>query len=165
MTNLISLEEAKDKAIKYLHKGYHCGPAVLQVMWESCGMENEDFLWAAIPFMGGISGHQNAPCGAVSGAAVFLGLRHRCPLADKEKAKQARNTARLQAGMLVKDFQEKFGDITCRGLIGIDFNKPGEYQAFLASGKSKETCESYVLWVIEKLYSFEKAGFLEVVAP
>lgn len=165
MSTRLSLEEAKNKALQYLHKGYHCGPAVMQVMWESCGLENEDFLWAAIPFMGGISGHQNAPCGAVSASAVFLGLRHRCPLSDKEQAKQARNNARLRAGKLVRDFQEKFGEITCQGLIGIDFNKPEAYQAFLSSGKAKETCERFVLYVIEKLYAFEEDKFLEVVAP
>ena len=125
-------------------------------MWETYDMGNEDFLWAGIPFNGGISGHQQAPCGAVSASAVFLGLRHRCSLTDKEKAKQARNTIRLQAGKLVEDFNQKFGDITCRGLLGLDFNVPGEYQKFLESGKSKDTCEQYVLYVIEKLYSFEQ---------
>jgi hypothetical protein len=113
--------------------------------------------------MGGISGYQQAPCGAISASAVFLGLRHRCSLVDKEKAKQARNNSRLQAGKLVGDFIQKFGDITCRGLLGLDFNAPGAYQKFLESGKPKETCEQYVLFVIEKLYSFEQEKFLEVI--
>lgn len=64
---------------------------------------------------------------------------------------------------MVGDFNEKFGDITCQGLIGIDFNKPGEYQGFLASGRSKDTCEKYILYLIEKLYSFEQEKFLEVI--
>jgi len=125
-------------------------------MWETYDMGNEDFLWAGIPFNGGISGHQHAPCGAVSASAISLGLRHRCSLADKEKVKQARNTIRLQAGKLVGDFTNQFGDITCRGLLGLDFNIPGEYQKFRESGKSKDTCEKYILYVIEKLYSFEQ---------
>ncbi len=125
-------------------------------MWETYDMGNEDFLWAGIPFNGGISGHQNAPCGAISASAISLGLRHRCSLADKEKVKQARNTIRLQAGKLLDDFTNQFGDITCRGLLGLDFNILGEYQKFRESGKSKDTCEKYVLYVIEKLYSFEQ---------
>ena len=132
-------------------------------MWEACDMGNEDFLWTGIPFMGGISGHQSAPCGAVSASAVFLGLRHRCSLANKEDAKQARNTIRLQAGKLVGDFIQKFGDITCRGLLGLDFNVPGEYQKFRESGKPKDTCEQYVLYVIEKLYAFEQEKLLEII--
>lgn len=118
-------------------------------------MGNEDLLWAGIPFNGGISGHQLAPCGAISASAICLGLRHRCSLANKEKAKQARDTIRLQSGKLVEDFTKQFGDITCRGLVGLDFNVPGAYQKFRESGKSKDTCEKYVLYVIEKLYSFE----------
>ncbi len=63
-------------------------------MWEAYELGNEDFLWAGITFFGGISREQDAPCGAVSGGAVALGLKYRCALSDKEKAKQARNDAR-----------------------------------------------------------------------
>ena len=125
-------------------------------MWEAYDLKNEDLLWAAIPFNGGISGRQQAPCGAVSASAVCLGLRHRCSLSDKEKAKEARNSIRLQAGKLIDDFTGQFGDITCRGLLGIDFNVPGAYQQFRESGRTKDTCEKYVLYIIEKLFDFEE---------
>jgi len=105
--------------------------------------------------MGGISGEQQAPCGAISASVVSIGLRHRCSFSDKEKVKQARNTVRNHAGKLVRDFAKQFGDITCRGLLGLDFSKPGEYQKFLGSGVWKDTCEKYVQYVIEKLYEFE----------
>ncbi len=124
-------------------------------MWEAYGLGNEDFLWAGIPFMAGISGEQQAPCGAVSASAVSIGLRHRCPLTDKDKVKDARNAARHYAGKLVRDFTKQFGDITCRGLLGLDFSKSDEYQKFRESGVWKEKCEKYVQYVIEKLYEFE----------
>ena len=124
-------------------------------MWEAYGLNNEDFLWVGAPFLAGISGEQQAPCGAISASAVSLGLRHRCSFTEKEKVKQARNTIRNHAGKLVRDFTKQFGDITCRGLLGLDFSKPGEYQKFLESGVWKEKCEKYVEYVIEKLYEFE----------
>ena len=105
--------------------------------------------------MGGISGEQQAPCGSIFASAVSLGLRHRCSLADKEKAEQARRTACHYSGKLVRHFTKQFGDITCRGLLGLDFSKPGEYQRFRESGVAKEKCEKYVQYVIEKLYEFE----------
>lgn len=151
----LSLDEAKEKSIEYMHKGYHCGPAVLQVMWEAYGMENEDLLWAGIPFMSGISGNQQAPCGAVSGAAVALGLRHRCSLADKPSAKKARNIIRKHADQFVKDFNSQFGDFTCRELIQMDFSQPGEYKRFRQSDIWKHKCEKYVQYAIERLYAFE----------
>ncbi len=151
----MTLAEAKALSIEYMRKGYHCGPAVLQVMWEAYGMENEDFQWAGIPFLSGISGNQQAPCGAVSGAAVILGLRHRCPLSDKKAAKQARTLIRKQTDQFVKDFNAQFGDITCGNLIQMDFSKPGEYKRFRESDIWKHKCEKYVQYAIERLYAFE----------
>jgi hypothetical protein len=124
-------------------------------MWEAYGLENEDFLWAGIPFMGGISGNQMAPCGSISAAAVCIGLKHRCSLSDNAKAKANRTAARHYAGKLVQDFTRDFGDITCRGLLKLDFTKPGAYQQFRESGVWKDTCEKYMEYIIDKLYDFE----------
>ncbi len=124
-------------------------------MWETYGLENEDFLWTCIPFMSGISGHQQAPCGAVSASSVSLGLRHRCSLADKEKAKESRAAIRHQAAELVKSFRDRFGHINCMDLIGIDLSEPSQYQKYLASGIWKEKCAKYVEFAVEKLYEFE----------
>jgi len=105
--------------------------------------------------MGGIGGYQNAPCGVVSAAALCLGLRHRCPLSDKARAKQARHAVRTFSAKIVTEFNRHFGNITCQGLIGVDFSKPGEYQRFLKSGIWKDKCEKYVEFMIDKLYELE----------
>ena len=118
-------------------------------------MGNEEILWAGIPFMGGIGGFQQAPCGAVSASAICLGLRHRAPLSDRDKAKKGRSSARFYAGRLVAHFQRHFGDITCRGLLGIDFATPGAYQRFVELGLWKEKCDRYVAFIIERLYAYE----------
>jgi hypothetical protein len=124
-------------------------------MWEAYEMGNEDFLWAGVTFFGGISREQDAPCGAVSGGAVSLGLKYRCSMTDKEKAKQARNDSRRDAGQLVKGFKKQFGGIACGPLLGIDFSEPGGYQKFQESGIWKEKCYKYIDYVIEKLYEIE----------
>jgi len=36
------------------------------VLWESFDLGPEDILWTGINFMGGFSGQQEAPCGALS---------------------------------------------------------------------------------------------------
>ena len=124
-------------------------------MWEAYDLGNEDFLWAGVPFLGGIGGFQNAPCGVVSASAVCLGLRHRSPLGDKEKAKQARHAIRVFSARIVSEFNQHFGDITCQGLIKMDFSKPGVYKQFQDSGIWKDKCEKYVAFMIDKLYEFE----------
>jgi len=125
-------------------------------MWEAEGLGNDDNLWASINFYGGISGHQDAPCGVVSSATVCLGLRYRCPIENKEMAKEARINARRDANELVQGFKEKFGDITCLGLLGVSFSDAERYQKLRESGALTGKCESYLTYAIEKLY--ELAG-------
>lgn len=152
----MSLNQAEERALELMHRGYHWGPTVLQVMWEAYGLANEALLWSGIAFTGGIGGQQQAPCGAISGSIICIGLRHHNYATDKQSAKQARLDARQQAAALIKSFTEKFGSIVCLDLVGIDFSKPGEYQRFQESGISKEKCDRYVQFVIEKLYEVDK---------
>jgi glutaredoxin 3 len=84
-----------------------------------------------------------------------VGLRHRCPLTNKQRAKQERLDAREDASQLVRSFIERFGAITCRDLIGLDFSKPEAYRAFQESGISNDKCYKYVEFVIEKLYELD----------
>jgi C_GCAxxG_C_C family probable redox protein len=125
-------------------------------MWEAYGLGNEDLLWSCIAFTGGIGGQQQSPCGAVSAGAVCLGLQHRCPLEDKQKAKQARFDIRKDAHELVSSFTERFGSIMCLDLVGTDFSQPGGYQQFLDSGLWKDKCDNYVQFIIEKLYELDE---------
>ncbi len=125
-------------------------------MWETDDLGNEDVLWAATAFNGGIAGQQQAPCGAISAAVVCLGLRHRCPPTETQRAQQARLDARQDASELVKSFTEKYGVITCRDLLGVDFSDPEARRQFRESGIAKEKCDKYIMFVIEKLYEFEE---------
>ena len=124
-------------------------------MWETNELGSEDLLWAATAFNGGIGGQQRATCGAVSAATVYLGLRARCSLGEAERANQARQNARRDANELVKSFAEKFADIICLNLLGIDFSQPGAYRQFQESGIWKEKCNNYVQFVVEKLYELD----------
>jgi glutaredoxin 3 len=125
-------------------------------MWEAYGLDNEDLLWSCIAFTGGIGGQQQAPCGAIPAGVVCLGLRHSCPLEDKQKAKQARLDTRKDANELVSSFTERFGTIICRDLVETDFSQPGGYQQFLESGIWEKKCNSYVQFVVEKLYELDE---------
>ncbi len=124
-------------------------------MWEAYELDNEDMLWAGTAFSGGIGGQQQAPCGAVSSSAVCLGLRHRCPLAEKDRAEQARLDARQDASELVRSFTEKFGTIICRDLLGLDLSNPEARRHFIESGIWKEKCDNYILFALEKLYELD----------
>ena len=124
-------------------------------MWEAYPLGDEDLLWAGIAFMGGIGGQQQAPCGAVSASEVCLGLRHRCSLADKDKAEQARLRVRQDASEVVRTFTERFDTIICHDLLGFDFSDAEAARRFRESGLWKEKCDNYVQFTIEKLYELD----------
>jgi C_GCAxxG_C_C family probable redox protein len=123
-------------------------------MREAYGLENEDFLWAGAALMGGIGGQQTATCGAVAAAAVALGLRHRCPAGDKEKADKARQAAAEEAAELVKSFIGEFGAVSCIELTGVDLSDEKTAKQAFESGQLR--CEEQVRFVVEELYELEK---------
>ena len=123
-------------------------------MWESGGLQNEDFLWAGTAFNGGIGGNQQAPCGAVSAATVYLGLSYRCSSADKQRAKQARAEARQDASNLVTSFTQTFGTIICRDLIKLDLSNPEDSRRLAEISKDK--CDKFAEFIIGKLYELDE---------
>jgi len=125
-------------------------------MWEALELENEDILWAGIAFTGGLGGHQEAPCGAVSASAICFGLQRSCSLDDKKRAKQARLDARSDAKEFTKSFEDQFGTINCLDLVGLDFSKPEEALQFRELGVWKEKCDKFVQFTLEKLYEFDQ---------
>jgi len=129
-------------------------------MWETSGWKNEDLLWASMGLFGGIAGQQAATCGAVSSAAVYLGLRHREPLADQAAVKQARAGIEREAGSLAGQFRSQFGTLVCRDLVGLDLSDPQVRRRFQEENLWKGTCDIFVTFVIEKLYDLEEARSL-----
>jgi C_GCAxxG_C_C family probable redox protein len=127
-------------------------------MWEASDMKDEAYLWAGIPFMGGIAGHQDAPCGAVSASALFLGLKQRCSLNEKETAKTGRLKARSEVNEFMRDFKEQFHSISCLKLVGLDFTDPEGAKEFRETKAWQTTCDKYVQFALEKLYELNGKG-------
>jgi Putative redox-active protein (C_GCAxxG_C_C) len=126
-------------------------------MWETSGWKHEDLLWASMGLFGGIAGQQSATCGAVSSAAVYLGLRHRRPIADQTAVRQARAEIEREAGSLAGQFRSRFGTLVCRDLVGVDLSDPQIRRRFQEHNLSKDTCDLFVAFVIARLYDLEKA--------
>ncbi len=124
-------------------------------MWETTSLGDSDLLWAATNFMGGIAGQREGVCGALSGGAIFLGLRHRVPAGNKQAADEARKKSVELARGLVDGFAREFGNIGCGRLIGIDFTDEAAVKRYRDSGEWMRKCNGYVKYVIEALYQME----------
>lgn len=106
--------------------------------------------------MGGIAGQQDGPCGAVSGGALVLGLRNSLSTKDKDEEKKAREDTYKDTEEFVKSFREKFGSITCIGLLGIDFTDEDAMKKAKDEGIFEGKCTEHVKFAIEKLYEIEE---------
>ena len=125
-------------------------------MWETSGFDNEDLLWAGFGLYGGIAGEQQATCGAVSSSTVYLGLRHRLPLSDQVSVVKAKNVIEREAVGLAKEFIRQFGSVTCIDLVKMDLSNPEIRRQFHELNLSKDTCDRYVQYAIDKLYELEE---------
>ena len=97
-------------------------------------------------FGGGISG-MGQVCGALSGAALSVGLR------DLDRGLSWPDRAspgfeKLQE--LFRRFEAEFGATTCRALIGYSTDTPQDYERFKAEAKYA-SCEEYVSWTCDHL--------------
>ncbi len=63
-----------EKALFYFDNHFNCAQSVLVVFAEEAGFSEDEALRIATAFGGGI-GRQQFTCGAVTGAAMALGLR------------------------------------------------------------------------------------------
>lgn len=123
----------------------NCAQAVVHFAMRALGRDTG--LVTAGAYMGGGMVRLGHVCGALSGAALALGLRD---LTDPEGAERdaAVVTAELQA--LMRDFEAEFGDTACRGLTGHDISTREGYRAF-AAGDARARCAGYVGWVCDRL--------------
>jgi C_GCAxxG_C_C family probable redox protein len=123
----------------------NCAQAVVRCASRLLEMDDDPVVLARY-FGGGIT-RLGEVCGALSGAALSLGLRDRhCSLAWADG--QSPDTAALQESFRL--FEDRFGATTCRALVGYAIDTPQGYERFRADGKY-QACTEYVAWVCDQL--------------
>ena len=126
----------------------NCAQAVVRFASMVLGADQDSVVLAR--YFGGGMTRMGQVCGALSGAALSLGLRDRCrglswpdgASPDAEKVQR-----------LFRRFEAEFGAMTCSGLVGYATDTPEGYERFRADGKYV-SCEGYVSWACDHLYDF-----------
>jgi C_GCAxxG_C_C family probable redox protein len=143
----VSPAEAKTDALAmFTDQGpghINCAQAVLRFVLLVTGSDPE--LGAlARQFGGGVAG-TGETCGAVTGAALALGLR------DYQAAEAAGPAASRKAlPQFIDRFAAEFGSLRCRELTGFDLRTPEGHNAFVKAGGS-ENCRNFVGWMCDQL--------------
>ncbi len=128
-------------AKQYFCDGYNCAQAVLLAFAGEVGLTEDEAARLASSFGGGL-GRMREVCGAVSGAAMVLGLL-------KGYADPKDNEAKKEHYKLIRDFAGRFrernGSIICRVLLsGVQTKQGGEPEARTAEYYKKRPCSELV---------------------
>jgi len=148
MTGLTPEEAKADALARFKDTGpdhLNCAQAVVRFAVLTLGLD-EDLVTVARYFGGGIAGTGEA-CGALTGAAMSLGMRD-MDLAAESADLRPRTTQELQA--LVSGFAQEFGCTRCRDLTGFDLSTPEGHEEFAVS-EARIRCADYVSWVCDRL--------------
>ena len=126
---------------------YGCAETVLVVLKGAYGLDDPMDSAAAIALNGGLA-WSGGLCGALTGAAVAVGMLAERRIDDHARAKLV--AREMIAGVLAA-FAAEHGAVDCRTLVGVDLRAPGGHEAFLASGAWREGCMRQIEFVVGRL--------------
>ena len=124
-----------------------CAEASFIVLKEAFDLPHAQDSSAAMALNGGIA-YSGGTCGAITGAALAVGMRADRRSADHRAAKRA---ARLVTADLLAAFEAAFGTSACRELIGADLRTEAGHQAFIDGGIWRDRCMRQIEMAVERL--------------
>lgn len=126
-----------DLAERLFREGYNCSQAVLLAFADVTGLDNDTAAKLASGFGGGL-GRMREVCGAVSGAAMVLGLVR--GYSDSKDAEAKKQHYKLIQEFAAR-FKEKNGSIICRELLtGVKTVENGEPEPRTETYYKKRPC-------------------------
>ena len=134
------------KASDTFAEGYSCSQAVLSARCERYGLDQKTALTIAAGFGGGM-GRTGGACGAATGAVAIIGLHTGSDKADSEARE---NTYRI-VRKFVSRFEEEFGSVNCKELLGCDIGTTSGYNRARKNGMFEHICPRFVDGALEIL--------------
>jgi C_GCAxxG_C_C family probable redox protein len=129
-----------EKAQSCFDEGFSCSQAVFSTFAVEQGLEKETALRVSGAFGGGMAGRGEI-CGAASGAFMAIGLKYAKVRADDSAS---RDKTYALCSEFSRRFEEEFGSLQCRTILGYNLSSPEEYQAAKEAGIFKSKCSQVV---------------------
>ncbi len=126
---------------------FGCAETVYMTLKSAYGLDDPADPAAAVALNGGVA-YSGGLCGAITGAALAVGMLAEQRLPDHATAKRV--ARELVAGTL-DAFRDEHGAVDCRDLIGYDLRASHGHDAFLASGAWREGCMGQIEFVVGRL--------------
>ena len=136
---------------------YGCAETTFMTLKGVYGLADAGDPSPAIALNGGLA-YSGGPCGAITGAALAVGMLAEQRISDHKRAKLiARELVHAAMGA----FEREHGAVSCRERIGSDLRAPGEHDAFLESGLWREACAAQIRTVVADLAKLGDAATWE----
>ena len=126
---------------------YGCAETTFMALKSAFGLDDPMDSAPAMALNGGVA-YSGGMCGAISGAALALGMLANGRIDDHREAKRV---ARELVARLMDDFRAEHGATDCRELLGIDLRAPGAHDAFIAGGTWRDQCMRQIEFAIGRL--------------
>jgi C_GCAxxG_C_C family probable redox protein len=128
-----------------LHQqSFNCSQVVFTTLAEPLGLDRSLSLKIASPFGGGI-GRTGETCGAVTGALMALGFQE----GFFEPDRQAKDRVYALAREFMHRFQERYGALACKALIGVDLSTPEGVEKARQQAVFTTLCSGFISGAIE----------------
>jgi C_GCAxxG_C_C family probable redox protein len=110
-------------------------------------MDGDPGLTSVAGYLGGGMVRMGQTCGALSGAAVTLGLRDHL---DAQAQANDPNATFVVLQRLFQGFESEFGAVSCKELLGHDISSPEGFREAKRC-HALNRCPEYVAWACDRL--------------
>ncbi len=138
--NFLQMDRS-EKALEYFDNKFNCAQSVLTAFANELGLSEDESLRVSCAFGGGI-GRQQHTCGALTGAAMVLGLAFGKGKNDSDFKKLDSYTKTVE---LFDEFAKIHGSTNCRKLLNdLNMNDANELELINKLGLFDTNCRKYV---------------------
>lgn len=131
-----------------------CAEATFLALKAEFGLAEPADPSPAMALNGGVA-YSGGTCGAVTGAALAVGMLAGSRITDHPRANLV---ARELTAELMDAFRTAHGAVDCRDLLGIDLRAPGAHDAFIASGAWRSRCMAQVEFAVGRMAPLADPG-------
>jgi C_GCAxxG_C_C family probable redox protein len=133
--------ERSEKALEYFDNNFNCAQSVLSAFAKELGLSEDEALRVSCAFGGGI-GRQQLTCGAVTGAAMAIGLKFGKGRFDGDEKKQETYDKTV---LMMEEFIKLNGSVECLKLLNnLNMNDENDYKMICGQNLFHTKCRKYV---------------------
>ncbi len=137
----------KEKAVESFCNGFLCSQAILAAYCDKYGIAKKTALRLGAGFGGGM-GRMGNTCGAVTGSIAVIGLEKGANSIDDTASKEKTYQCVRE---FVARFEERFGSVVCRELLGCNIGDAEGYEYARQEGLFEKVCPKLVASAVEIL--------------